>query len=123
MARKECEMASSSAPAPISEEERWLRLSRLRQTMAEKAIDAFLLGSTESLRYITGLVWHSSERFLGAVVTASELVYIVPAFERSRVESLRHLPGDIRVWQEEENSAALAVSLIPSKASLAVDDA
>jgi Xaa-Pro dipeptidase len=116
-------MASSSAPAPISEQERWLRLSRLRQTMAEKGIDAFLLGPTESLRYITGLVWHPSERFLGAVVTASELVYIVPAFERSRVESLPHLAGDIRVWQEEENSAALVASLIPSNASLAVDDA
>ncbi|KPZ79692.1 peptidase M24 [Brucella abortus] len=71
----------------------------------------------------SGLVWRSSERFLGALVTPSELIYIVPGFERSRVESLPHLSGEIRGWEEEENSAALIASLLPAGASLAVDDA
>lgn len=74
-------------------------------------------------QYFTGLVWRSSERFLGALVTPSELIYIVPGFERSRVESLPHLSGEIRGWEEEENSAALIASLLPAGASLAVDDA
>lgn len=107
----------------ISDAERLTRLEQLRAAMAQAGIDATLLGSTESLRYFTGLVWHSSERLLGAVVTRDEIRYIVPGFELSRVESLPHLPGDICVWQEEEGSAALIASLLPSNAVLAVDEA
>lgn len=116
-------MTSSPSLPRISDDERLHRLARLRQALSAKGIGALLLGSTESLRYFTGLVWHSSERLLGAVVTPTELVYIVPGFELSRVESLPHLPGDIRVWQEEESSAALVASLLPAGACLAVDDA
>lgn len=81
-----------------------------------------LLGSTDSLRYYTGLVWHQSERFLGALVTADGLHYIVPGFERSRVETLPHLAGDIHTWEEEESSAALVHRLLADKGTLALDD-
>ncbi len=81
-----------------------------------------LLGPTESLRYFTGLVWHPSERFLGALVTSTALYYIVPGFERSRVETLPHLPGEILVWEEEENSAGLVSRLLGQAGSLALDD-
>ncbi|WP_266064280.1 M24 family metallopeptidase [Brucella intermedia] len=112
-----------SPPPAISDGERLQRLSSLRRRLAEKDIDALLLGSTESLRYFTGLVWHASERFLGAVVRPGELIYIVPGFERSRVESLPHVAGEIRVWQEEESSAALVASSLGPNARLAIDDA
>ncbi|MGV2126661.1 M24 family metallopeptidase [Agrobacterium vitis] len=115
-------MSSPVSPPKISMEERVLRLETLRKTMAEKDIGAVLIGSTESLRYFTGLVWHGSERLVGAVITASELVYVVPGFERSRVETLPHLPGDIRVWEEDESSAALVASFLPHASTLAVDD-
>lgn len=108
---------------PISHEERAVRLARLRSTLTEKGIGAILLGSTESLRYYTGLVWHQSERLLGAIVTPDGLHYIVPGFEQSRVESLPHLPGEIHVWQEEDSSVALVASLVPRQATLALDDA
>lgn len=114
-------MSQMSAPK-ISMDERNQRLQRLRQTMAERGIGAVLIGPTESLRYFTGLVWHASERLVGAVVTASDLVYVVPGFERSRVETLPHLPGDIRVWEEDESSSALVASLLPDGTTLAVDD-
>ena len=90
----------------ISNDERLERIDVLRRRLSETNIGALLLGSTESLLYYTGLVWHSSERLLGAVITQSEIVYIVPGFEQSRVESLPHLAGEIRIWQEEQNSAA-----------------
>ncbi|EJZ19988.1 Xaa-Pro peptidase family protein, partial [Rhizobium sp. Pop5] len=77
---------------------------------------------TESLRYFTGLVWHPSERFLGALVTPTAIVYIVPGFERSRVETLPHLPGEILVWEEEESSAALILRLVGQGGALALDD-
>lgn len=116
-------MSSLPIAPKISMEERVQRLKTLRNTMADKNIGAVLIGSTESLRYFTGLVWHSSERLLGAVITASDLVYIVPGFERSRVETLAHLPGDIKVWEEDESSARLVASLLPQGMPLAVDDA
>ena len=115
---------TSLSPLPkIQDEERRQRLAILQGKLGDRGIGGLLLGPTASLRYFTGLVWGISERFLGALVTPSEVIYIVPGFERSRVESLPHLPGEIRVWEEEESSAALIASLLPENATLAVDDA
>src|SRR5690606_5035572 len=116
-------MTSPSSPPQIEQEERLGRLALLQSKLKERGIGGLLLGPTASLHYYTGLIWHISERFLGALVTPSEVIYIVPGFEQSRVESLSHLPGEIRIWQEEENPAALIPSLIPAGATLAVDDA
>ncbi|MGY5810493.1 M24 family metallopeptidase [Rhizobium sp. LEGMi198b] len=112
-----------SHPVPrITDDERKLRLARLREALEAEGIASMLLGSTESLRYFTGLDWHPSERFLGALVTPAALYYIVPGFERSRVETLPHLPGEILVWEEEENSAGLVSRLLGQVGSLALDD-
>ena len=116
-------MMAKDLPPLIGDEERQARLSRLRAAMQAEGTGAILLGPDESLRYFTGLVWHQSERLLAAVVTPTALYYVVPAFEESRVESLPHLPGEIRVWQEEEDSAALVASLVGPGERLAVDDA
>jgi len=110
-------------PVPrITEEERQQRLSRLRGLLDTQGLAGMLLGPTESLRYFTGLVWHASERFLGALVTPTELHYIVPGFERSRVETLPHLPAEILEWQEEESSTALIARVLGDKGVLALDD-
>ncbi len=110
-------------PVPrITEEERQQRLSKLRKLLDARELAGMLLGPTESLRYFTGLVWHASERFLGALVTPTELYYIVPGFERSRVETLPHLPAEILEWQEEESSAALIARVLGDKGVLALDD-
>jgi Xaa-Pro dipeptidase len=115
--------AWSHPVAAITHEERQSRLSRLRERMQAHGIAATLLGPTESLRYFTGLVWHLSERLLGAVVTEDKLIYIVPGFERSRVETLPRLPGDIAVWEEEESPSALVAKLAGPSGKLALDDA
>jgi len=91
--------------------------------MQAKGVAATFLGPGESLRYFTGLVWHLSERLIGAIVTDVELTYVVPGFERSRVETLPHLPGDIQSWEEEESSAALVSKLVDPAGKLALDDA
>ena len=116
-------MPFSVRPASISDAERHERLRKLREKMEASGVSAVLLGSTESLRYFTGLVWHQSERMLGALVTPTALTYIVPAFERSRVETLPHLAADIATWDEEENPAALVASLAGPKGVIALDDA
>lgn len=111
-------------PVPrIAEAEYRARLARLRTRMDDAGVKGTLLGSTDSLRYFTGLIWHQSERLLGALVTSDAITYIVPGFEQSRVETLPHLEGEIAVWQEEESSAALVSRLLGPQGKLALDDA
>ena len=113
-----------SHPVPrITDDERWQRIARLQASIAERGLGGMLLGATENLRYFTGLVWRQSERLLGALVTPKGLYYIAPGFERSRVETLPRVAGEIIVWQEDESSAALLASLLPSGVKLALDDA
>jgi Xaa-Pro dipeptidase len=109
--------------APISEAERLARLSRLRAAMDGQKVDAVLLGSSNALHYFTGLVWHQASRFCGALVTRDGLAYIVPAFERTRMEALPRLDGDVAEWQEDGSAAALISSLLGPADILAVDDA
>ncbi|MCA0401652.1 MAG: Xaa-Pro peptidase family protein [Proteobacteria bacterium] len=107
--------------ARIGADERKARLEILRSAMLREGIDAVLLGSTNSLRYFTGLIWGQSERLLGALVTAKGLTYIVPAFERSKVETLPILPGDIATWEEHESPSALVAKLLGQAGKLALD--
>ncbi|WP_180898975.1 M24 family metallopeptidase [Martelella soudanensis] len=116
-------MMSDNRPAPISEDERKGRIARLRAAMQAAGADAVLLGSTTSLAYFTGLVWHQSERLVGALITADGLTYIAPAFEVSKIETLERLDGDIASWDEHESSAALAAKLLGQGRTLALDDA
>ncbi|SJZ66761.1 M24 family metallopeptidase [Consotaella salsifontis] len=116
-------MLTLPRPAAITDSERRQRLDQLRSAMEREGLSALLLGSTASLRYFTGLSWHPSERLLGALVTAETLTYIAPGFEVSRVESLPHLSGEIRAWQEDENPATLVRELARPSGRLALDDA
>lgn len=93
----------SAKPPPIGVEERQRRVGALRLRMEKSGIGAVLLGSTSNLRYFTGIVWHPSERFLGALITDDRIDYIGPGFERTKVESLISLPGELLTWEEEEN--------------------
>lgn len=90
-------------PHAIGIEERRKRLDALRLRMDKAGAGAVLLGSTTSLRYFTGIVWHPSERFLGALIKADGIDYIGPAFERTKVGSLISLPGDLLTWEEDES--------------------
>ncbi|WAJ27029.1 M24 family metallopeptidase [Antarcticirhabdus aurantiaca] len=107
---------------PVGEAERRERLARLREAMDAAGHAGLLLGSTESLRYFTGLVWHPSERFCGALVTRDRLTFVVPGFEGSRVDSLPHLSGDVALWQEDEEPAELVARLVGPAGVLALDE-
>ncbi|MCB2113565.1 MAG: Xaa-Pro peptidase family protein [Parvularculaceae bacterium] len=90
-------------PPSISLDERRQRLGALRIRMDKAGVGAVLLGSTTSLRYFTGVSWRASERFLGALILPDRIDYIGPGFERTKVESLIGVPGELLTWEEEEN--------------------
>lgn len=89
--------------------------------MDEARLDAVLIGPTASLRYFTGMSWHASERFTGAIVHAKGGVdYICPGFERDKVGQIIGIPGDIYTWEEEESPYKLIANRVVGR--LAVDD-
>jgi len=108
-------------PPAIGRAERERRLSALRAAMDEARLDAVLIGPTASLRYFTGMSWHASERFTGAIVHAKGGVdYICPGFERDKVGQIVGVPGDIYTWEEEESPYKLIADRVSGR--LAVDD-
>ena len=52
--------------------------------MASQKVDAIYLDATTSLRYFTGLYCYPSERLHGAIISADQLFYVCPAFEKEK---------------------------------------
>ena len=110
-------------PPSIGPEERRARIARLCAEMEKEDLGAVLLGPTASLRYFTGVAWHPSERFTGALVRRDGTVeYITPTFERDKVSQIVAVPGDILTWQEEESPYRLIADRLGNAARLAVDE-
>lgn len=93
---------------PISVAEHAQRIHALCATMRDQGIDALWLDASTSLTYYTGLSLRLSERIHGALVHRDgTLTYITPTFERPKLESMIRLPGQIAVWEEDEDPFAL----------------
>jgi len=112
----------TTPPAGISVEERQARLQGLRQQMDSHGVAAVLLGATSSLKYFTGISWHASERFCGAIVHADRIEYVAPRFELEKVSQLIGAPGEILTWEEHENPYRLIADRLAANARLALDD-
>jgi len=109
------------APPPIGSDERRARLTALAASMQSEGFAAVLLGPTTGLRYFTGVAWHPSERFTGALVHGDgRLDYICPRFERDKVGGLITVEGDILTWEEDERPSALIAGRV--KGVLGLDD-
>src|SRR5690242_3292615 len=109
-------------PPAIAQTERLARLDALRRLMDEAGVAAVLLGATASLRYFTGVSWHASERFCGALVHADRLEYVAPRFELDKVEQLIGAPGEILTWEEDANPYRLIADRVGAGGALALDD-
>ena len=111
------------APPKIGKDERRARIENLCAEMDKDGIGAVLIGPTASLRYFTGVHWHPSERFTGALIRADGTVeYITPGFERDKVAAVIGIEGDIFTWQEEESPYRLIADRLGNKARMAVDE-
>ena len=111
-----------TAPPKIGQAERKTRIEKLCAAMDTAGIAAALIGPTASLKYFTGMAWHPSERFTGALIHANGRIDVItPGFEMDKVAQILGVPGQISVWQEEESPYALIRDKLP-KGTLAVDE-
>jgi Xaa-Pro dipeptidase len=90
--------------APISLQERRMRIDKAQRLMAENNIAALVLDSGTSMIYFTGINWWPSERTMVAIIPASgEVKYVCPAFEAERLRQLITIGTDVRTWEEDES--------------------
>jgi len=97
---------------PISVEERWQRIVKAQQLMAENKLDAIFMEGGTSLDYFTGVRWGRSERLFGMLLPKNgSPIFISPKFEESRA---KEQIGTARLfcWEEHENPFELLNKLI-----------
>ncbi|KQX18012.1 MULTISPECIES: M24 family metallopeptidase [unclassified Sphingomonas] len=93
---------------PISTEERLGRIARVQELMRAQDIAALLVEAGSSLLYFTGIDWWRSERLTAAVIPADgDVLIVTPGFEEPSIRESLAVPGDVQVWQEDENPIAL----------------
>ena len=102
--------------APISRTEREGRLARVQAELRRRNLSALLVEAGSSLVYFTGVDWWRSERTTAAVIPAEGPVLIVtPFFEEPSIRETLDVPGEVRVWQEDESPFALIADWLKSK--------
>ncbi len=101
---------------PFSKDERWARIERAKQLMAEHNIAAIILAnSTSNTVYFADLRLGASERLWALVIPAKGKPFLVcPAFEAVRAHELLSTgpfakDADVLTWQENENPFVLTV--------------
>lgn len=114
--------------SPIGREELEARLARAQAFMRQEGVDALYLDTSPNLFYFTGLNLKATERLHGAVLPAEgPLLYLSPAFEEPKTRSMLKLDGEIRIWEEHEDPAALVIETVAStgaaSGTIAVDPA
>ena len=90
--------------APISADERKIRVEKAQRLLTEQKIEALVLDSGTSLKYFTGISWWPSERPMVAVIPAKgEVRYVCPGFEENRFRELITIGKEVYAWQEDES--------------------
>jgi len=98
---------------PISRAERAARVARAQDLMKARGIGAVLIEPGASLVYFTGIQWHRSERLTAVVLPAEgEACIVTPFFEEPSVRETLDVPGEVRVWQEDEDPLKLIAGFL-----------
>ncbi|MCF6371335.1 aminopeptidase P family N-terminal domain-containing protein [Rhizobium halophilum] len=97
---------------PIAAEELHARIAKLQGLMRDVGVKAVYLDTSTSLTYFTAITLGASERMHGAIIPSSGApIYIRPAFEEPKTQTLITIPGAISVWEEHEDPALLVADL------------
>src|SRR6187402_3903413 len=101
------------APPFITDDERRARIDKARRLMAEQGLGAIVLEPGTSMAYFVDVRWGLSERpFLLVIPAKGELAYVAPDFEENRAREITKFTNDIRVWQEDEDAAAIVAGIL-----------
>lgn len=102
--------------APISVAERQARMAKAQALMQRAGIGAMLVEAGSTLRYFTGIDWWRSERLTAALIPAEgPLCVVTPFFEEPSIREMLAVPGDVRVWQEDESPHTLVAGWLREK--------
>lgn len=97
----------------ISESELSSRIQKLQGLLVQQGIKALYLDTSTSLTYFTGMSLAASERLHGALIPATgDIIYISPAFEEPKTQTLILIKGQMGTWEEHEDPARLVVELV-----------
>jgi Xaa-Pro dipeptidase len=97
-----------AAALPITPAERLARLRRVQEAMRRRGMSALLVEAGSTLNYFTGIQWYRSERLTGALIPAEgEVLIVTPGFEEPKMREMLVVPGEVRVWQEDESASKL----------------
>ena len=108
----------AAAVPPISKEELNARIAKLQGLMRDGGVKAVYLDTSTSLTYFTAMTLGASERMHGAIIPSRGApIYISPAFEEPKTQTLITIPGEIAVWEEHGDPARLVADLICSLAA------
>ena len=98
---------------PISARELNARIAKLQGLMRQADVKAVYLDTSTSLTYFTAITLAASERMHGAIIPSSGApIYISPAFEEPKTQTLITIPGEIAVWEEHEDPALLVADVV-----------
>jgi Xaa-Pro dipeptidase len=94
----------------------------VRALTAAAGADAVLIGAGDSLLYFAGIPWGATERLVALLVpVAGDPIMICPRFEQGSLEAALVIPAELRLWEEDENPAALVADALPAGARLLLD--
>jgi Xaa-Pro dipeptidase len=103
----------TGSAAPITPAERMERIGRAQALMREQGLSAILLEPGSSMDYFTGVQWWRSERLTCAVLPVEgEPAFVTPFFEEPSVRESLSVPGEVRVWQEDEDPIAVLAGIL-----------
>lgn len=103
----------TAGAAPISRAERVERVGRAQRMMQARGLSAILLEPGSSMDYFTGVQWWRSERLTCAILPAEgEAAFVTPFFEEPSVRESLGVPGEVRVWQEDEDPIAVVAGIL-----------
>ncbi|UTP40498.1 Xaa-Pro peptidase family protein [Phenylobacterium sp. LH3H17] len=101
---------------PISKAERLSRMAKAQDLMRAQGLSALVVEPGAALTYFTGVRWNRSERVTAAIIPVEgETLIVTPHFEEPSVRETLAVPGEVRVWQEDENPAAVAAAWLKER--------
>ena len=101
---------------PITRAERIQRIDRARELMRRNGMTALLIEPGSSMVYFTGVRWRTSERITMAILPVDgDACIVCPHFEEPSVRETLGVPGEIRVWHEDQDPMAVVAGFLKDR--------